>query len=181
MVWMFRHHTMISILKRDNACPALPACPYEMYRHQGPEAWSRFCGFFSSRIRTPPPRNRPTRSRSHRHASILGPATSSRRDRNRTPGALGNSRPKRECSRRATTRNSPAPGRTPARRRARHRDRRRARSPRLPDTPSTRQHRGRRWPTRKPRQPRKARTTVAWGDSFCSCLEKPRAAPGSVP
>lgn len=43
---MVHHHTMISILKRDSECPALPACLHGMYRHSRPEGWSRFCGLF---------------------------------------------------------------------------------------------------------------------------------------
>ena len=43
---MVHHHIMISILKRDSECPALPACLYAIYRHNRPEAWSRFCGLF---------------------------------------------------------------------------------------------------------------------------------------
>lgn len=42
----FHRHTMIPILKRDSACPALPAGLYRMYRHKRPHAWSRFSHLF---------------------------------------------------------------------------------------------------------------------------------------
>ena len=38
-----RQAAMISILKRDTPCPALPACWYWMYRLDAGEHWSRFC------------------------------------------------------------------------------------------------------------------------------------------